>query len=201
MVCRLISLPCKSGKPIEMPFENWTPAGSGNHVLDEVLVSDIAVFVLKRDVKLQPTNQPLDGVQIAAYEGAILRVKRGETWICLVVDILKVTQQGVTSVWCRLVQMGCTRWGAHCHHLATTVELCRSDVLQVKLLWPLVSYYAVSHWQKTQAQLRARKKKIKMSPVFSASCVQQISDLHPKFALRPHHVGKYGRHSICDGQD
>jgi len=56
MVCLLISLPCKSGKPIEMPFENWTPAGSGNHVLDEVLVSDIAVFVLKRDVKLQPTN-------------------------------------------------------------------------------------------------------------------------------------------------
>jgi len=30
--------------------------------------------------------------------------------------------------------------------------------------------------------------------VFSASCVQQVSDLHLKFALRPHHVWKYGRH-------
>ena len=25
--------------------------------------------------------------------------------------------------------------------------------------------------------------------------------LHPKFALRPHHVWKYGRHPICDGWD
>jgi len=27
--------------------------------------------------------------------------------------------------------------------------------------------------------------------------VQQVSDLHLKFALRPHHVWKYGRHPIC----
>jgi len=27
--------------------------------------------------------------------------------------------------------------------------------------------------------------------------VQHISDLHSKFALRPHHVWKYGRHPIC----
>ena len=127
-------------------------------------------------------------------------VKPGHAWWW---TCLTVTQQGVASVRCRLVPMRCTRWGAHWRHLATTVELsmCGSDVLYVKLLWPLVSYYAVSHWQKTQAQLRARKKKIKMSPVFSASCVQHISDLHPKFALRPHHVWKYGRHPICDGQD
>jgi len=38
-----------------------------------------------------------------------------------------------------------------------------------------------------------------LRPVFSASCVQHVSDLHPKFALRPHHVWKYGRHPICDG--
>jgi len=37
--------------------------------------------------------------------------------------------------------------------------------------------------------------------VFSASRVQHVSDLHPKFALRPHHVWKYGRHPICDGWD
>ena len=31
-------------------------------------------------------------------------------------------------------------------------------------------------------------------PVFSASRVQEhISDMRPKFALRPHHVWKYGR--------
>ena len=35
-------------------------------------------------------------------------------------------------------------------------------------------------------------------PVFSASRVQHISDLHSKFALRLHHVSKYGRHPICD---
>jgi len=37
--------------------------------------------------------------------------------------------------------------------------------------------------------------------VFSASHVQQISDLHLKFALRPHHVCKYGRHPISDRWD
>jgi len=29
--------------------------------------------------------------------------------------------------------------------------------------------------------------------------VQQVSDLRLKFALRPHHVWKYGRRPICDG--
>ena len=36
-------------------------------------------------------------------------------------------------------------------------------------------------------------------PIFSARHVQQVSDLHLKFALRPHHVWKYGRYPICDG--
>jgi len=31
-----------------------------------------------------------------------------------------------------------------------------------------------------------------LRPVFSASRVQHVSDLHFKFALRPHHVWKYG---------
>jgi len=38
-----------------------------------------------------------------------------------------------------------------------------------------------------------------LRPVFSASRVQQISDMHSKFALRSHHVWKYGRHPIFDG--
>jgi len=37
-----------------------------------------------------------------------------------------------------------------------------------------------------------------LRPVFSASRVQHISDMHSKFALRPYHVSKYGRHPICD---
>jgi len=28
--------------------------------------------------------------------------------------------------------------------------------------------------------------------------VQQVSDLHSKFALRPHHVPKYGKYPISD---
>jgi len=37
--------------------------------------------------------------------------------------------------------------------------------------------------------------------VFSASRVQDVSDVHSKFTLRPHHVWKYGRHPISDGLD
>ena len=37
-----------------------------------------------------------------------------------------------------------------------------------------------------------------LRPAVSASHVQHISDLHSKFALRPHHVWKYGGHPISD---
>jgi len=40
-----------------------------------------------------------------------------------------------------------------------------------------------------------------LRPVFPASHVQHISDLHYKFALGPHHVWKYGRHPICSSWD
>jgi len=40
-----------------------------------------------------------------------------------------------------------------------------------------------------------------LRPVFSASRVQHISDMHSKFALRPHHVWKHGRHPISDRWD
>jgi len=40
-----------------------------------------------------------------------------------------------------------------------------------------------------------------LCPVFSASRVQQVSDLHLKFTLRPHHLWKYGRHPICGSWD
>jgi len=37
-----------------------------------------------------------------------------------------------------------------------------------------------------------------LRPVFSVSRVQHISDVHSKFALRPHHVWKYGSRPISD---
>ena len=37
-----------------------------------------------------------------------------------------------------------------------------------------------------------------LGPAFAASRIQHISDLHSKFALRPHHVPKYGKHPISD---
>jgi len=40
-----------------------------------------------------------------------------------------------------------------------------------------------------------------LRPVFVASRMLHISDLHSKFALRPHHVWKYGRHPISGPWD
>jgi len=40
-----------------------------------------------------------------------------------------------------------------------------------------------------------------LPPVFAASHVQYVSDLHLKFAPRPHHACKYGRHLACDRWD
>ena len=40
-----------------------------------------------------------------------------------------------------------------------------------------------------------------LRPVFSASRVQHISDMHSKFTLRTHHVWKYGRHPVSDRWD
>jgi len=45
------------------------------------------------------------------------------------------------------------------------------------------------------------KMAIFLRPVIAASRVQHISDMHSKFALRPHHVWKYGRHPISDRWD
>jgi len=40
-----------------------------------------------------------------------------------------------------------------------------------------------------------------LRPVFSVSRAQHVSDLHSKFALRPHHVWKYGKHPISNRWD
>jgi len=46
-----------------------------------------------------------------------------------------------------------------------------------------------------------RRMGIFLRPAFPVNSVQHISDLHSKFALRPHHVWKYGRHTICGCRD
>jgi len=38
-----------------------------------------------------------------------------------------------------------------------------------------------------------------LRPIFTASRVQHVSDLHLKFALSQRHAWKYGRHPIYDG--
>jgi len=40
-----------------------------------------------------------------------------------------------------------------------------------------------------------------LRPVFTANRMQHISHMHSKFALRPHHAQKYGRHPISDRWD
>jgi len=47
--------------------------------------------------------------------------------------------------------------------------------------------------------VRVAERVATLVPVFSASRVQHISDLHPKFALRPHNVWRYGTLTVCDG--
>jgi len=37
---------------------------------------------------------------------------------------------------------------------------------------------------------------VTLGPAFPASRVQQVSDLHYKVTLGPHHVTKYGRHPV-----
>jgi len=56
-------------------------------------------------------------------------------------------------------------------------------------------------WQRCAMVPRWRFLAIFLRPVFSASCVQHISDLHSKFALGPRHVWKYGRHPMCGRWD
>ena len=77
-------------------------------------------------------------------------------------------------------------WGRYCCLISffTIADTCLSceDIAQQ-------SCGMVPRWRFFASFLR---------PLFSASHVQQISDLHSKFALRPYHVWKYGRHPVCD---
>jgi len=79
-------------------------------------VAEPIVMPLRIWTRLGPRNHELDGVQ-----GAVLRAKKDRPRMCLVVDILKATQQGAEPVQCAC-QLGCTRWGAHWCYLAYMIE-------------------------------------------------------------------------------
>jgi len=76
-------------------------------------------------------------------------------------------------------------WGRYCYLKSSfpIVDMCFSceDIARQ-------SCAMVRRWRFLATFLR---------PVFPASRVEHISDVHSKFALGPHHVWKYGRHPIC----
>ena len=62
--------------------------------------------------------------------------------------------------------------------------------------------YMPQLWRYSPTELcDGAKMAIFLRPVFSAIRVQHISEMHSKFALRPHHVWKYGRHPISNRWD
>jgi len=83
----------------------------------------------------------------------------------------------------------------------TTLRGHVEDILLLNIFFPIVDTCLscediarqrcamVPRWRFLETFLR---------PVFSASRMQQVSDLHSKFALRSHHVWKYGRHPISN---
>jgi len=77
----------------------------------------------------------------------------------------------------------------------------QEDILLLNNFFPIVDMYLRCSDIDRQSCTMVRRWRIFgdiLRPVFSASRMQYVSDLRPKFALRPHHVWKYGRHPICD---
>ena len=74
------------------------------------------------------------------------------------------------------------------------------EVLVFNKLFPIVDTCLSSEDIARQSRAMVPKWQF-LRPVFPASRMQQISHLHSKFALGPHHVWKYGRHPICSHWD
>ena len=78
------------------------------------------------------------------------------------------------------------------------------EILLLKSFFPIVDVCLSCEdiaWRSCAMVPRWRFLATFLRPVFSASRVQHISDMHSKFALRPHHVSKYGRHPTCGRWD
>ena len=66
-----------------------------------------------------------------------------------------------------------------------------------KKFFPIVDTCLSSEDTARQIYGMVPKWRLFLRPVFSVSRMQHVSDLYLKFALRPHHVCKYGRHPMC----
>ena len=91
-----------------------------------------------------------------------------------------------------------SRQWAEVHHIVRT---CGGRHRCLKSFFPIV--YACLSCEYIARHSCAMVPRWRFLGVF-ASCIsasreQHVSDLHLKFALRPHQVWKYGRHPICDG--
>ena len=86
----------------------------------------------------------------------------------------------------------------------TTVRTCGGDVVVQQVFFPIVDMCASCEGIARQSCAMVPRSRLFgnfLGPAFPVSHVRQVSDLHPKFALRPHHVCKYGRHPICYSWD
>ena len=100
-------------------------------------------------------------------------------------------------------------WGAHWRHLKNTTEpsMCGGDAALCQISLPLVPVVNTCLScedivrQSCAMVPRWRFLAYFLHPVFSASRMQHISDMHSKFALTLHHVWKYGGHPISDRCD
>jgi len=84
------------------------------------------------------------------------------------------------------------RSSSYCKDMGEILLFNRFFQLSIRTLVVKIWPYKVVRWCADGDFLR---------PVFPANCVQHISDMHSKFALRLHYVSKYGRHPICDRWD
>ena len=131
----------------------------------------VAPSVQRRKVWLTPTNRMPKRQTRWNLQGCPKLTKRSQPLV------------GRSSPYCK------DMWGSYCclKSVFPIVDTCLSceDIARQ-------SCAMVRKWRFFASFLR---------PVFPASRVQHISDLHSKFALGPHHVWKYGRHPICGRWD
>ena len=73
-----------------------------------------------------------------------------------------------------------------CVHPCTIAQVSRAMSSQLRHL-STIGKKLLTRWRFLATFLR---------PIFAASRVPRISDMHSKFVLGPHHVWKYGRHPI-----
>jgi len=85
--------------------------------------------------------------------------------------------------------------------ISTDLTACAVFLQQLNYLFPIVDTCINCKDIALQSCAMVRRWQFFASffhPVFPASCMQHISDMHSKFTVKPHRVWKYGRHPISD---